>query len=93
MRTARLLTISGGGGVCLPGGVFQTPPSPCEQNDWHTGVKTPPPNYLVDGKNSPNHSDNNSERFQMNGENSFGHSWHAYKSVVKLRKMLKEKPI
>ena len=49
------------GGVCLgvsaQGDVWQTPPrpeadTPCEQNDWQTGVKTLPcRNFVADGKN------------------------------------------
>ena len=44
-------------GGCLPGRgstqgiVWKTPPLPCEQNDWQTGMKTLPcRNYVTDGK-------------------------------------------
>ena len=64
----------GGGGVCLGQECLPDTPSPCEQKGSQTGVKTLPcRNYVVDGKNSPNHSDNISGRFQMNGKNSVGH--------------------
>ena len=34
------------------GGVWQTPPAPCEQNDWQTPVKILPcRNFVADGKN------------------------------------------
>ena len=39
-------------GGCLPSGVCQIPPPPCERNDCLTGVKTLPcRNYVADGNN------------------------------------------